>query len=209
MRLRHLLVPSIALALLAGCTDDPPAAPAAGASSAGTEPTEVVVAPDVSLDVPSGDQTSFPPRIEPGSGEGARGQVSASGIGPYQVGESQAEMVADEVLAGPVAANGCATGSVLLGSVKIRFAGGTLAEVRTTEAGIGTEEGVTIGSDQAAAQAAYPAGKAVTGAAGVTGWEVVDETNALLVEFTAGRVTALTAGVATTVDQNFTAGQVC
>lgn len=208
MRLRHLVLPSIALALLAGCTDDPPAAPAVGASSAGAESTEVVVVPDASLDVPSGDQTSFPPRTEPGAESGI-GQMSATGIGPYQVGEPQAELVADEMVTGPVTANGCATGSELLGSPKIRFAGGTLVEVRTTAAGGGTAGGVEIGAEQSAAQAAYPAGKAVTGAAGVTGWAVADETNTLLIEFTAGKVTALTAGVAATVEQNFSAGQVC
>ncbi|GAA1598389.1 hypothetical protein [Actinoplanes couchii] len=207
MRLRHLVVPSIALALLAGCTDDPPATPAAGASTPVIESSEVVVTPDVSLDVPGGDPASLPPRPEPG--EGGRIQLSPAGLGPYQVGEAQTELVADEIVTGPVAANGCATGSVFFGEPKIRFVGGTVAEVRTTAATASTAEGVAIGADQAAVQAAYPAGKAVTGAAGVTGWQVVEETNTLLVEITAGKVTALTAGVATTVEQNFTAGQAC
>ncbi|SDT75622.1 hypothetical protein [Actinoplanes derwentensis] len=208
MRLHQLVVPSIALALLAGCTDDPPATPVAGASAPGIAPSEVVVAPDVSLDVPAGDPASLPPRPEPGD-EGGRNQPSATGLGPYQIGESQAEMVADEIVTGTVAANGCIAGSVFYGSPKIRFVGGTLAEVRTTSVNASTAAGVTIGADQAKVQAAYPSGKAVTGAAGVTGWEIVDGTNALLVEITAGKVTAITGGVATTVEQNFTSGQAC
>lgn len=206
MRLRPFVVPSIALALLAGCTDDPPATPVVSAPA-----PSAAVAPEVSLDVPTDDIGSFPPRIEPGDEAASAGRmlISATGVGPYQVGEAQTEIVDDGAITGAVAANGCATGSVFFGKPTVRFVDGKVAEVRVTDATGSTAEGVLIGADLAKVQATYPAGRAVTGAAGVTGWETVDDTNALLVELTGGKVTALTGGVATTVQQSFTSGQPC
>jgi hypothetical protein len=207
MRLSPLVVPSIALALLAGCTDDPPPATPA-ASAAGVAPTEVVVTPEISLDVPSGDRASFP--SDPDAAGGGTGRsLSANGVGPLQVGEPQAELIDAGAVEGAVAANGCAVGSALLGSPKVRFAGGVLTEVRTTEAAASTADGVTIGADLTAVRDAYPEGKAVTGAGGVTGWQIADGANTLLVELTAGKVSAFTVGVAATVEQNFTSGQAC
>ncbi|WP_430780566.1 hypothetical protein [Actinoplanes sp. G11-F43] len=210
MRLRHLVVPSIALALVAGCTDDPPpAGPVAGVpGAASVAPAEVVVTPEVSLDVPPDDQTSFPPRPEIGAGSRLLG-LTAAGTGPFEVGEAQAELVDAGAVEGAVAANGCATGSTLLGSPKVRFAAGVLAEVRVTDPEASTADGVTMGADLAAVRAAYPSGTELAGAGGVTGWQVLDGANALLVELTGGRVSAFTAGVAGTVEKNFTGGQAC
>ncbi|MEV6344432.1 hypothetical protein [Actinoplanes sp. NPDC051851] len=204
-----ILIAALALTGVAGCSDDE-TPPAAAPQSASPAPTE-------SLDMPpTVDNPKPTDPITPGeqqaSGFVAHLQISADGFGPYEIGATQEETIADGLIdSASDTGNGCATatGPGRYLSPALLFAQGKLVQIRVTAAQATTTDGVAPGAPLADVQAAYPAGKAVTGTGGVQGWETVGGTGALLVEVTGGTASALTAGVATTVEKVFTTGQGC
>jgi hypothetical protein len=193
----------LALTALTGCSDDDKAtspAPSAAASGPAGVPSDEPT-------VQKGDHS------EPGPAAGAISpfKIGATGYGPYQVEETQADMVDSELVTDLADAAGCTagTGSILYGSPEVFFAQGKLVLVRATSPGVKTDAGVGVGATLADAQAKLSGGKLLTGAAGAQGWQVVEETNAVLFEVTGDKVTAVLSGASASVEKHFTAGSGC
>ncbi|MBB3096977.1 hypothetical protein FHR83_004652 [Actinoplanes campanulatus] len=194
MRRRPLVVLTVALAVLSGCTDDPP-------TPSAPPPASPATSPGTTLDMPP-DSFGPPPPAPTPTG---RMEMSPAGYGPFRIGMTQQE-VTDAGLVAELSSDGCGSASDFPGTPEVDFWGGELVRVRLTSP---TADTVPIGSTLAEVRAAYPAGRSVTGAGGVTGWLVVDGANAMLVEFTAGTATAVTAGVTTTVEEVFAGTRGC
>ncbi|WP_433827514.1 hypothetical protein ACQP2E_36585 [Actinoplanes sp. CA-015351] len=205
--MRFVLIAAFVVASLAGCTDS-------GGNEAGpaVSPTP---APSGSVDMPPTDIGSPKPlRSEPGGHSASAGtllMLSASGYGPYRVGQSQQELVdAKMARAVKVDETGCVIGwgSKLMNAPRLRFVGGKLAQIELTTPGAVTDTGLMIGAQLPEAQEKYPDGKVIYGPAGA-GWETVDGENALLVKITGDDVTALIGGLATSVERRYKAGMGC
>jgi hypothetical protein len=203
MKRRLAVLAAVTLvASLAGCSDDDKK-PATQASAAAPVPSAADTV-----------EAAKPPLPESPGASGRPGafSITATGLGPYEIGASRAALDADGLL-GTVtdAGAGCATatGSDLFNPPALTLAQNKLALVRVTAGKAATEEGIMIGAAAADVRKAYPAGSAVTGAGGVTGWSVPDGANTLLFEITADKVSALTTGTAATVTKVFTTGQGC
>ncbi|MFI1991462.1 hypothetical protein [Actinoplanes sp. NPDC020271] len=199
MKRRLAVLTAVTLAAaLAGCSDDPKddKLPQAQATAAPSPSTEVSV--DAEHPLPSA----------PGaSGSSDAKAVAADGIGPFAVGVTRADLEADGLIESVKdSGGGCATatGTTVFNPPTLIFSQGKLTQLRVTSG-----DGFGIGKSLAEVQAAYPGGSAVTGLGGATGYSVPSGTNALLFELKADKVTALSAGVATTVTKVFTTGQGC
>ena len=218
MRRSPLLVVTAVLALtgITGCSDDseekpatPAVAPSAGAAAA-AEPTESFDMPpaESELDSPK------PPRTDgdPSARAAVPNPVTPSGFGPYSIGELQTDYVESKLIgATTMDAGGCSVGdgTSQYGAPKLYFLQGKLAMVKASAPTAAADPAVKVGTPLADVQAAYPEGKAVTGASGAAGWQVVEETEALLFEFTADKVSAISGGLAASVAKNFTTGSGC
>ena len=203
MRRSPLVVMSavLAFAALTGCSDDGEEKAAPGASGAAN------AQPTVSLDVPTGAPANG---SKPGLTEGTREagealRIEATGGGPYEVGETQADLTESGLLGNPVDNGGCvtATGTGLFGSPEVYLSQGKVVMVKAAK------DDPRIGTPLTDVQAQFPEGKAVSGSGGAQGWEVVEETNSLLFVATGGTVSAVAGGVSASVTKNFTAGSGC
>ncbi|MFC7534917.1 hypothetical protein [Actinoplanes sp. GCM10030250] len=203
MRRSPLIVMTAVLALTAvtGCSDDDDKKPAAAPEAASAPPS---AEPTVSLDAPDG--TAGTPKAEISDPSGfAPFSVQSIGVGAYEVGETQADLTEAGLLTNPVDAAGCttATGTGMFSKPEVFLSGGKVVMVKATK------DDPRIGKPLAELQAEFAEGKAVTGAAGATGWEVVEETNSLLFVATGGTVSAVAGGVTASVQKNFTSGSGC
>jgi hypothetical protein len=207
-----VVIAGFAAAILAGCTDDAATTEAPEASL----PEVSVSSTGDAVDVPPPDvSTPKPMRSAPvrNSAEpDAPLLLSASGFGPYRVGQSQQELFDAKMVRGlKTDEAGCVsgTGSKLLQNPKLRFAGGLLVQIElNTLGGPGTEAGLLVGAEVEEAQAKYPAGKILFGPAGGA-WEVTDGGNTLLVKISGGNVSSLVGGVTASVEKRHQAAMGC
>jgi len=203
--MRHRLVAlSAALTLAAaGCSHDKadkptwqPGAPGSPAPAAGDAVTPEAVPTGVSL----------------ASGTPAGDELDATGFGPYAIGTTQAKL-ASSGLVGKISkdVNGCGTadGTRKWNSPGLIFADGRLQHVKVTTSKIKTTEGVKVGSAYATVKAKYPKGKQLADWVGATGWYARSGDFALLFRVKNGKVTAIEAGSASTLQFTFTDNQGC
>jgi hypothetical protein len=205
MRRSPLLVMTAVLALsaLTGCSDDADEKAAAPAASSGAEAVPSPE-PTVSLDMP--DNTAGVPKPDPTEpNRDAVAQVQAVGAGPYEVGETQADLTEAKLLGPVVDAAGCATttGTSRFTKPEVFLAGGKVVMVKATQGD------PWIGRPLAEAQAEFEEGKAVSGSGGAQGWQIVEETNALIYAATGGTINAVLGGVTASVEKHFTSGSGC
>ncbi len=212
----------LAVTGLAGCSrhkDDRPApaaqAPVPGVSthpgmaftalpSAG--PTSAAAGPTAGTPTdPAGAVKGQPQSLPTGS------EISATGIGPYTIGQEQASLTAAK-LVGPVknGSTGCDTGAgrARWGRPALIFTKGKLQHVKITSGTIRTTAGVKVGATAAAVRRAYAKGSALS-ASGQTAWYAPTGDFALLFRFTGGHVSAIEAGPASTLSVTFTSSQGC
>jgi hypothetical protein len=193
----------LALTALGGCSDDDKAdkSPAVSGSAV---PAESPATPSDEPTVEKGARSAPAVASDPFV-------AGPTGFGPYQVDETQADLVDAELVEGLADAAGCTTGtgSATYGAPKVFLAQGKLVLVKATSPDAKAGNGVGVGSTFADAQAKFPGGKLLSGPGGVQGWQVVQETNALLFEATGDKVTAVAGGLATSVEKNFTTGSGC
>lgn len=206
MRRSPLALITVVLALggLTACSDDAeekaaPAPTAAGSAPAGAEPT-------VSLDAPEGTSGALKPEpTGPAVGVGSTAEVQPDGVGPFVVGEPQADLVETGLLGTPADAAGCTTavGTGRFAKPEVFLAQGKVVMVKATK------EDPRIGRPLTEVQEEFSDGKAVTGAGGAQGWEIAEDGHALLFSATGGTVTAVIGGVTASVEKHFTSGSGC
>jgi hypothetical protein len=124
--------------------------------------------------------------------------ISATGIGPYTIGQEQASLTAAK-LVGPVrnGSTGCdtGTGQAKWGSPTLIFTKGKLQHLKITSAAVRTTGGIKVGSTQASVHSAYRKGSAV----GATAWYAPTGDFALLFRMSGGQVSTIEAGPASTL----------
>ena len=234
--MRHRLVvlaAVLAVAGLAGCSrhkDDAPApvaqAPVPGVSThPGMSMTAVPSASPTTVGPTAVGPTAVGPAAtkpvtptDPAGGAKGRPQslptgseISATGIGPYTIGQEQASLTAAK-LVGTVrnGSAGCDTGAgqAKWGSPALIFTKGKLQHVKITSGSVRTTTGVKVGSSEATVRGAYATGSALS-ASGKAAWYAPTGDFALLFRIAGGRVSAIESGPASTLSVTFTSNQGC
>jgi hypothetical protein len=235
MRYRRVLLSVAAFALLAtaGCssgTSDeagtpPPVAP--GPSSAAAVPATSGAVQD-----PAGQPTSVPPAeaqptggasVKPGRGTATArpggafapgAQLSAAGLGPYQVAAPRAGLQEAGLLTSVDTSAGCPDFVVAKGlpgyqTPGLVFYQGKLQYASVTSSKTATTKGAKVGMKLADVKKKYPKGKQLDDWNGAVAWFAAEGRNALMFRFKSNKVESIEAGVADPLQFRFTDGEGC
>jgi hypothetical protein len=241
MRHRRILtsVAVLTLLLTAGCGSDDkdqavapapagavPATPAADpgvaspdphASSAGVPGANSTAAP--TENAPTGKSTGKPGRsgrgtTPKGSTSAPGAQLSASGLGPYQVAAARDDLKAAGLLGKVDTSAGCPDFVVAKGlpqyqSPALVFHQGKLQYTRVTSSKTATPAGAKVGMKLADVKKKYPAGKQLDDWNGAIAWFATTGGNALMFRFKDNKVESIEAGLAEPLQFRFTDGEGC
>jgi hypothetical protein len=182
----------------------PSAGPATPKSAGPASGKPAATGPGAPTD-PAGAAKGRPQSLPSGS------EISATGIGPYTIGQEQASLTAAK-LVGAVrnGSTGCDTGAgqAKWGSPALIFTKGKLQHVKITVGSVRTTAGVKVGSSEAAVRGAYGKGSALS-SGGRTAWYAPTGDFALLFRISGGKVSAIESGPASTLSVTFTDNQGC
>jgi hypothetical protein len=177
----------------------------AGTNGAGPSGRPTAAGPVTGITDPAGAAIGRPQTLPAGN------EISATGIGPYTIGQEQAALSTAK-LVGPVkpGSTGCdtGTGQAKWGSPALIFTKGKLQHVRITAGSVRTTGGIQVGAADASVRRAYPKGSALS-ARGATAWLAPTGDFALLFRITGGKVAAIESGPASTLPFTFTDNQNC
>jgi hypothetical protein len=181
------------------------ALPSAGTNGAGPSGRPTAAGPVTGITDPAGAPIGRPQTLPAGN------EISATGIGPYTIGQEQAALSTAK-LVGPVkpGSAGCdtGTGQARWGSPALIFTKGKLQHVRITAGSVRTTSGIQVGAADTSVRRAYPKGSALS-ARGATAWFAPTGDFALLFRITGGKVAAIESGPASTLPFTFTDNQNC
>jgi hypothetical protein len=180
-----------------------PSASASAGPSAGAGPTSAT-GPGNPTD-PAGAGIGRPQTLPTGT------VISATGIGPYTIGQEQASLTAAK-LVGSVknGSTGCDTGAgqAKWGSPTLIFTKGKLQHLKIADGAVKTTSGIKVGSTEASVRSAYGKGSALS-AGGKTAWYAPTGDFALLFRIAGGKVSTIESGPASTLSITFTDNQGC
>jgi hypothetical protein len=137
--------------------------------------------------------------------------VSSFGIGPYEVGVTQATLKKAKLVGAVTVKNGCGTGTGTAEFQKptLTFSAGRLQRIAYTGKTVFTIADAKVGTKYADLKRMYPKGKELTDYNGASGWLVTEGAHALLFRIEDGKVSTIVAGEAGPVQVNFTDNQPC
>ncbi|HET9517517.1 MAG TPA: hypothetical protein VFO77_07330 [Actinoplanes sp.] len=205
----------------AGCgTDDPAPAPTPAGASASAADFGSPGNPIPGAPADAGGPSAGPavpaepvtPAAEPTVESDA--QLSASGLGPYQVGASRKQLAASGLFRAVRTSGGCpdhvvATGLKAYRSPSLVFYRGKLQYTTVTSAKTTTTAGARVGMTAAQVKQKHPNGKQLDDWNAATAWFAPAGSNALLFRFTDGKVSSIDAGLAEPIQFRFTDGEGC
>jgi hypothetical protein len=227
----------LTLLLTAGCGSDdkdqavPPApaggvptTPAADPGAASPDPhassAGVPGAADATATAaPAGKSTGKPGRsgrgiVPKGSSSASGAQLSASGLGPYQVAATRDDLKAAGLLGKVDTPAGCPDFVVAKGlpqyqSPALVFHQGKLQYTRVISSKTATNAGARVGMRLADVRKRYPAGKQLDDWNGAIAWFATTGSNALMFRFKDNKVESIEAGLAEPLQFRFTDGEGC
>ena len=192
------------------------ASPDPHASSAGVPGVTATAAPSAA---PTEKSTGKAGRSGPGTGpKGSTfapgAQLSASGLGPYQVAAARDDLKAAGLLGKVDASAGCPDFVVAKGlpqyqSPALVFHQGKLQYTRVTSSRTATSAGAKVGMKLADVKKKYPAGKQLDDWNGAIAWFATTGSNALMFRFKDNKVESIEAGLAEPLQFRFTDGAGC